>query len=334
MCMKKHPNWTISHESARRLSALAGKAADLGIDADAVRAAGLPAWRALAALESAGDAVEGAGRDRLLTRAEDALRALNSKRDRDLSRQLQARLLALRGRRGDENIAHVAEGELVIPKSLQTAAVLTALRAATSARKVPFDRLRVGSKANAVNPDTGLSEFADPLANPLEEITVTASRANFRPRPGDEALLARMIFSEGANHYAKHPEVFPALGWSAFNRVDKRGFNGGRQDLQDTLTEPKAFQGVGHKNPDGRPSQWDLSGQPDKLTGPNKAAFEAAQSAARGILSGAIADPTGGAQFFHSAPKTPPEFQSNLDAGKIEPTGRSIGQFRFYKSKQ
>lgn len=334
MSMKKHPNWTMSQESARRLSALAGKATELGIDADAVRAAGLPAWRALAALKSAGDAVEGAGRDRLLTRAEDALRALDSKRFRDLSRQLQAQLLALRGRRGDEDVAHVTEGELVIPKSLQTAEVLTALQAAASARKVPFDRLRVGSKANAVNPATGLFEFADPLAKPMEEITVTASRANFTPRPGDEELLARMIFSEGADHYAKYSEVFPALGWSAFNRVDERGFNGGRQDLQDTLTEPDAFQAVGHKNPDGRPSQWDLSGQPDKLTGPNKTAFEAAQSAARDILSGAIADPTGGAQFFHSAPKTPPWFQRNLDAGKIEPTGGPIGQFHFYKTKR
>jgi hypothetical protein len=328
--MKRLPNWNMSHESARRFSTLLDKAAKSGIDPDAVRGAGLAAWRALAALESAGEAAEGPGRDRLLTRAEDALRAVDPKFYGELSRQIQIRLLALRGRRGDEDIAHVTEGELIVPKSLQTADVLTALQAAATEQNVPFDRLRVGSKKNAVNPATGLTEFADPLGAPTEEIKITADRSKFIPRPGDEEMLARMMFAEGAGHYRNNPEFFAALGWSAVNRIGRQGLPKEKKDLQGVITAPRQFSSVNQTFPDGRSSLWDLAAEPDKLTGPNKAAYEAARETARGILSGEIADPTGGAHSFHSSPQTPPGFQRSMDEGLMAPFGKPIGPFKFF----
>lgn len=85
--MKKLPNWNISQDSARRLS-------------------GLPAWRTLTALQLAADSDEGPKRDRFLTRAQDALRALDARRPGKLSQRFQTRLLALQGRGGDDEIAH------------------------------------------------------------------------------------------------------------------------------------------------------------------------------------------------------------------------------------
>lgn len=323
----------MSRESAFRFSALAESATDLGIDADAVRTAGLPAWRALAALKSADDAAEGPVRDRLLARAEDALNAMDAKRHGALFRQFQTQVLALRGRGGDEDIAHVTAGELVVPKSLQTTDVLTALQAAASEQNIPLERLRVGSTANTVNPATGLPEFADPLGAPMEEIKVIADRSKFIPRPGDEEMLARMMFAEGADHHLKNPEVFAALGWSAVNRIGRQGFPKEKNDLQGVITVPGQFTSTTDKLPDGRPTLWDIAREPDKLTGPNKAAYEAAREAAKGILSGTTADPTGGAHSFHSYAKTPPEFQDRIGKGLMAPIGKPIGKFKFFGPK-
>lgn len=78
--MKRLPNWNISRESAQHLNSLLDKAVVLGIDAEAVPSAGLPAWRVLSALRKAAESKEGAARDRILDRAQDALRAVDPQR--------------------------------------------------------------------------------------------------------------------------------------------------------------------------------------------------------------------------------------------------------------
>jgi len=307
------------------------KATELGIDADAVTEAGLPAWRTLTALQLAADSAEGPKRDRFLARAQDALRALDAKRHGKLLQQFQARLLALQGRGGDDEIAHVTDGELVIPESLQTPAVVSALREAAANAQVPLDRLRVGSTANAVNPATNAPQFADPLANPMEEITVTADRSGFAPQPGDEEMLARLIFSEGADHYAKHPEAFPAIGWSVINRIRAPRFVEAN-DLQTVIQAKGQFNAVGQKLPGGRASRWDLSAHPEALVGSDKSAYATARETARQLLNGELNDETGGAQYFHSAPETPPSFQNMLGRNAIEPIGPEIGKFKFFRN--
>lgn len=329
--MKKLPNWNISQGSARRLSGILDSAAKVGIDADAVAAAGLPAWRALTALQQAADSHEGGGRDRLLARAQDALQALEPGDHPTLFQQLQARLLALRGRNGDQDIAHVTAGEVVLPKSLQTPEVMEAVQAAAAHAQVPVNRLRIGSSKNARNPATGAAEFADPVANPMEEITVSASRTGFVPQTGDEEMLARLMLGEGANHYAQHPEIFPAIGWSAFNRIREPGFRYGTDNLQHVIQAKGQFNAVGQKHADGRPSLWDLSAEPDKLTGPNKVAYEAARETSRHLLNGELKDETGGAQHFNTLQTDPPYIRQGLEAKTIEPLGR-IGAFKFFRN--
>jgi len=57
-----------------------------------------------------------------------------------------------------------ARGELVIPEALQNPEVLSAIRRAAAQNDIAFDRLRVGSAGNSINPNTGLPEFASDMS--------------------------------------------------------------------------------------------------------------------------------------------------------------------------
>ncbi len=88
-------------------------------------------------------------------------RELEIKRARE--RKRQAAELAAQGRGEDTEIAHVARGEFVVPEVLQTPELLKLLRHAAAAQGIPFERLRVGSRGNSINPKTGVPEFqSDP----------------------------------------------------------------------------------------------------------------------------------------------------------------------------
>jgi hypothetical protein len=71
----------------------------------------------------------------------------------------QAQQLAAEGRGGDTEIAHVARGELVIPRQLQNPDVLAALTRAAAAHNIPLEMLSIGNPMNRINPETGMPEF-------------------------------------------------------------------------------------------------------------------------------------------------------------------------------
>lgn len=174
--MSIFPNWSLSQESRARMAELLKSAAELGLSPDAVVAGGLTALRAFIALKRAKDAEEGAQRDQLLTHVQDALRGLDPAVHSALLQQIQSCVIALQGRNGDTEIAHVTLGEIVLPKALQTPAVLGALRQAAAAAKIPLGQLKIGSDLNSTNPATGRPEFAAFPDDELEEITITAPR--------------------------------------------------------------------------------------------------------------------------------------------------------------
>lgn len=74
-------------------------------------------------------------------------------------RQRQADELAAQGRGEDTEIAHVARGELVIPAALQTPELMEVIARAVAAHGVPLEKLRIGSRRNSINPETGMAEF-------------------------------------------------------------------------------------------------------------------------------------------------------------------------------
>jgi hypothetical protein len=75
--------------------------------------------------------------------------------------QRNAQQLAEQGRGEDTEIAHVTPGEVVVPMRLQTPDVMAALYRAAQEHDIPFEKLRVGSAANSINPNTGQPEFFD-----------------------------------------------------------------------------------------------------------------------------------------------------------------------------
>jgi|GEM_PF-3948541 len=82
---------------------------------------------------------------------------------------LQAKLLALQGRGGDTEVAHLTPGEIVLPRSLQTPSLMKQIAELAARQGIDPRRLTVGHQANSVNPKTGTPEF-------LEEVVVRGTR--------------------------------------------------------------------------------------------------------------------------------------------------------------
>ena len=150
--------WKISPETRAKFEAILDEAPRLGIDRAQVAAAGLPGLRALIALKQMVEAGTVRAKKQAFTDALDALATLAHRKRFKLASQLQARLLALQGRGKDTEVAHVARGELVVPRHLQSPALLAALREVASANVHP-GQLEVGNPRNSRNPDTGAPEF-------------------------------------------------------------------------------------------------------------------------------------------------------------------------------
>ncbi len=85
--------------------------------------------------------------------------AVELEKKRMKERVRKAQELAAAGRGEDTEIAHVSLGELVVPAALQSPEVLDVLRRTAAFQNIPFDRLRVGSPKNSINPNTGVAEF-------------------------------------------------------------------------------------------------------------------------------------------------------------------------------
>jgi hypothetical protein len=107
--------------------------------------------------------------------------------------------LAQEGRGSDTEIAHVAEGEVVLPAALQTPAVI--LEAAAAAG-VPLGRLRVGHARNSINPTTGAPEFG--LGDWFSDVFRTTSSSQPLTRP--ERLPSDIPLSSGAPMISQDPD--------------------------------------------------------------------------------------------------------------------------------
>lgn len=187
------------------------------------------------------------------------------------------------------------------------------------------------------DPDAG----SDPNS-PLE-LVVDRMRSNSpladtaQPSDGDVNALARMMFGEGAGLY-KVPGAMEGIGWAARNRV---GAPGHPDTLQGVINQPDKhgqpqFQAVGNDVFPGN-KEWQLSADPSQLVGPDVDAYQRAQDVARGILTGDIPDPTGGATSFRSHHEPPPAGGYPLPDGYVNTSPAlgtpSTGYFIFLKPK-
>lgn len=67
--------------------------------------------------------------------------------------------LASKGRGGDNTLAHLTQGEIVIPLAAQTPELIQTLEQAFLESGLPLDRYIVGDDDNSVNPETGMPEY-------------------------------------------------------------------------------------------------------------------------------------------------------------------------------
>lgn len=78
-----------------------------------------------------------------------------------VSRNRAAKRMAAAGIKGDDSVAHVQTGEIVVPKSLQTPGMISELSRESRKQGRDPNKFVVGSKRNQTNPITGAPMFAD-----------------------------------------------------------------------------------------------------------------------------------------------------------------------------
>ncbi|MDX2142991.1 MAG: lysozyme [Rhodospirillaceae bacterium] len=139
------------------LAMMAAKA--VGIDPDLAVEAGDKANAAMNFIRNAMKANSPKARAEHVTQAQQALRSISPSKHPELVNALQAKLLALQGRRGDTEVVHVTPGEVVVPRNMQTPAVMRTLAAEAARAGIDPRRYTVGHPANSVNPWTGAGEF-------------------------------------------------------------------------------------------------------------------------------------------------------------------------------
>jgi spore germination cell wall hydrolase CwlJ-like protein len=179
------------------------------------------------------------------------------------------------------------------------------------------------------------SEAAD-----LEQLAGPSSGSTEPPDPDDVDVLARMIFGEGADHYDV-PGAMEGIGWVARNRIGARGFPDtltGVINQTDTRGIPQ-FSAVGNAIWNGN-KPWTQAGNPSTLQGSDIAAYKRAHDVAQGILSGQIADPTGGATYYYTSndgqPPGGPDgfFSKAMNSGRLVQSADRVGRFTFLKDTQ
>ncbi len=165
----------------------------------------------------------------------------------------------------------------------------------------------------------GAQCMAPGVKSPQEQFLDAQIASTHQFQPGDQELLARIIYAETSSI----PQDSAAIGWATVNGMRPN------ETLSEALQRANRFQIVpAGGGPPGGSRQWKGSADPSQLTDGDAAAWAAAQKAAAGIIDGSIPDPTGGAtQFFSSdhynpkIPKTAPgDFPRMLIQGKLGPS--------------
>ena len=146
----------------------------------------------------------------------------------------------------------------------------------------------------------------------------------------DVRLLARLIYAEGGEDY-RLPDALEGIGWTVRNRIGAPGFPRSLAGVVFQQGRNGTFQYTGVSS-----RQWARAEDPSSLKGAERDAYSRALDVATGILDGSIADPTGGATYFHSlGDDTPPWFRSRQDAGVLQPLAQPRpGKLRFYRERR
>lgn len=126
--------------------------------------------------------------------------------------------------------------------------------------------------------------------------------------------LARILFAEAAN---QSKEAKEAVAQVILNRVDR---SGGKKTIIDVITQKHQFTGY-------RGKLWNLSENPEELTGPNKKAYAECLDVARRAVDRTLENRIGEATLYHDNTIDTPK---SWNKDKIEFITK-VGAFTFYK---
>jgi spore germination cell wall hydrolase CwlJ-like protein len=184
-----------------------------------------------------------------------------------------------------------------------------------------FSAPHTGGPANPAHPNHSYSVPAGP-----DQRGRGLNGYGYTPQPGDEYLLARLIYAESG----VTPGDMPAIGWAAINRV---GFPHNAGPAFGSTLSQVVYQPARHGRyqysflNDGGSPEWHDSTDPANIPAAGRAKWARAVAVANAILAGRVPDPSGGAQYFFASPDydgTPrtarPGFPPMLLGHRIAPT--------------
>gem|GEM_PF-3309963 len=148
----------------------------VGIDPFLAADAGEGAKAAINAIRHATKAKSPDERAALIRQAQTELRNISAAKHPQIVNAIQARLLALQGRGGDTEIAHVTPGEVVIPRQLQTPEIMKRIAETAERQGIDPRQLTVGHYYNNINPNTGAMEFVNICSGNIGECEIRDPR--------------------------------------------------------------------------------------------------------------------------------------------------------------
>ena len=151
--LRRKDGWNLDQGLAAQYAAQAGLDPDLAADA------GEEVWDVLKSLRDATSETDPKRQAKLVKRTKARLAKAGLSRHGELVQHIEAKLLALQGRGGDTELAHLTPGEVIVPPQLQTPEVMQAIQQAAQTAGVDMRRYTAGSQASSVNPETGLEEY-------------------------------------------------------------------------------------------------------------------------------------------------------------------------------
>jgi|GEM_PF-5907422 len=150
------PSVRRSYTFKEGLTMMAAKA--VGVDPDLAAEAGENARAAINAIRNALNQKEAKARSAHIRDAQYEISLISPSKHGTLINALNAKFLALQGRGADTEIAHVAPGEVVVPRELLTPELVELIAMEAINRGIDPRHLTVGAQGS-VNPETGAEEF-------------------------------------------------------------------------------------------------------------------------------------------------------------------------------
>ena len=119
---------------------------------------------------------------------------------------------------------------------------------------------------------------------------------------GENALVAKTLFSEVSKKSKDIEKDAPAIAWTIINRTSRPERFGAT--IQDVIYAPKQFSGVGS-------NEWNKV-ETGKMNEAEQKIYKRLLQISNGVLTGKITDPTGGADHYFNPKLVKPSWSKKM----------------------